>query len=938
MSHSRTRGRVLLSSFAVLSLIVIVPVVPTQGATVADTPVVTVGADIPQLDTDTEHTTQGPGDLTQLQAFNSPVGDPDAGGWHQRDPQLRPSAGSGAVIPANQAFDLSVASTSVGPALATLTNEAGTTLTAGLASVAGLPLAAVSGQLAGNLMTYSAVVTTPATAPVTATTSTITTITTTPSTTTLATAATTGITSNGVDAIVRSTVQGVDLGVIMHTPDVAGPVAFTLATDAQGQFVQSDNGVLQVIHTMTDYGDDGTPFTDTTPEFVIDTPRLLDSSANPTAPVSTGPVTTTLTETGSGQLLLNVNVDQAWLHASTRTFPVELDIPISTATAADETGWFGTVNSCAPTTPALVASLLVGTEGSCTYHGVVYFDVSSLSPDTPIVAATLHLYAPNHPDSTGVQVFQNTSPSSPDWQPLGWNRPSWATAPTIEPGAAGISENGGASPWKTWDVTGLVQRWVAQSDTNGGLTLASSNAPVLFAWPLGAANNDPTLAPYIDITYATVPSGVDTGATPHYIYGVSGGFTASDSTNTCALTELVCAGKIKVRTVAYDQQHAPTGLGAQYFRFDATLDCNNPQPGPGWWNNKAAEGNQDSGSIGQLVQRAAQIDTTAKAPLRLVPILDLTPDGTCPSYFTPTIWSEEAENLVDYINFWKYPTTDEIDFEIGNEPNIHPSEYVFGPYKYSDLFKAAAQGLQTELAKYGYTNYHIITGGMLNPTAVHDPTCEDTTKPYPGFPPFYNIDWAKQAIQAATAAGITNLAVGVHPYHYNTTNMYYFRNFYALGNKPANPCGYIDKMINMWSGIHSGSQTVPIFFTEDNWSDHPCPDHGPVFTGCKACPTSTVDACEGTYLVDLFTYMKDKYFPTTKGTDRFRVLWYRGADALDTYVPPKAPPDAGAWTGIYRYSGSPKFAYIGQCPKVKNVVGTPAISQDYLNLRYQACY
>jgi hypothetical protein len=241
----------------------------------------------------------------------------------------------------------------------------------------------------------------------------------------------------------------------------------------------------------------------------VQPPLALDSSTDPAAPARTGPTRMTLAPTSSGQQMVTVSVDPTWLHNRARVFPVQVDVPIATGYSVANTGVFGTVNRCAPAVRAPLASVVVGVEGPCTYHGEIYFNVTSLLPDTPIQAATLRLYAPKQAGVTDVKVYPNAPVT--DLAPPG--PPSWSTAPAVAPGATGIAQSGSAGHWQRWDVTSLVRQWVRNAYTNGGVTLVGTGAPVLFASPLSGGNGEPATAPSLDITYGPRPTTASTGGT-----------------------------------------------------------------------------------------------------------------------------------------------------------------------------------------------------------------------------------------------------------------------------------------------------------------------------------------------------------------------------------------------------------------------------------------
>src|SRR5205085_844204 len=197
------------------------------------------------------------------------------------------------------------------------------------------------------------------------------------------------------DLSLRSTISGLDVRFVLHNAGAAGPYVLSVAPDARLQLSQDGEGAIRMTRAITDYGDDGvTPSMIKVPEYIVQPPLALDSSTDPAAPARTGPTSMTLAPTSSGQPMVTVSVDPTWLHDPARVFPVQVDVPIATAYSLANTGVFGTVNRCAPAVRAPLASVVVGVEGPCTYHGEIYFNVTSLLPDTPIQAATLRLYAP----------------------------------------------------------------------------------------------------------------------------------------------------------------------------------------------------------------------------------------------------------------------------------------------------------------------------------------------------------------------------------------------------------------------------------------------------------------------------------------------------------------------------------------------------------------
>lgn len=421
----------------------------------------------------------------------------------------------------------------------------------------------------------------------------------------------------------------------------------SLASDPRTSLAQDASGAIRITRPITDYGGSGTthPAVTIQPEYVIEPPLAVDSSTDVAAAVPTGPASTSLVPTSSGRQNLAVTVDSTWLHDAHRVFPVRLDVPIVTAYSVVNTGWFGSVNSCATAVPAPQTDMVVGSEGGCTYHGLASFDTTSLLYDTPIVSAVLRLYTPDQAGPTSVQVLPNAAPSTTSvWHPDPADQPSWTTAPTTLPGANGIVQSGSTGQWQSWDVTALVRQWVRNPKSNGGVTLMSSGSPVRFASALGLGDHSPARAPYLDITYGPRPA-----VSPAYSDGAGSIIGVSGSFSTCASVQCAPAGPISVYTTG------PFVLSGNYIRVGVILSCNGGMP-------TAQSSNGDT--ITNILYNA----TYSAYREGVIPIVDFLPNDTClpQASSAPSVWNQQ---VTTFIANMVYPKTSWIYFEIGNEPS-----------------------------------------------------------------------------------------------------------------------------------------------------------------------------------------------------------------------------------------------------------------------------
>jgi len=812
------------------------------------------------------------------------------------------------------------------------------------------------------------------------------------------------------DLSLRAIATGLDVRLVLQNATSAGPFTLALAQAPGVQTFQDASGVVRVTQPVTRYDDSGSPYVITPTEYLAQVPIATDSGADPAAPVNTGPATTSVVLTTANNTYLALNVDPTWLHDPHRVFPVTVDLPIATGSAYVDSGLVGSVNSCAPTAAAPPTDLVVGVENGCTYNGQGYFDLSSVPYDAPIASATLRLYTPSQTGTTGVQLYQNAPPAtgSDPAQP-----PSWSSAPAVVTSTAPIAQGGSTGHWQSWDVTGLVKQWVRDGASNGGVTLQSAGTPVRFAGSLGTASADPSLAPYLDITYGTGVSGMSgmtmnaattANATPgpfndgaQTIYGESGSYTihgeaGMSQCSSAPHPDVTCPSIITGQYYGnLEPKAVKNKLGGQYIRFNVQLACpsysqygiSTYAPGRVWWNTNFDNPLKDSngkivldsgghpivsalnneGDAGSIIVAAVKYDNE-------IPIIELTPNGGCPSDMKPLLWYKQAQDFVQYL-YALIGTSRMVYFEIGNEPNgssfrgytdgqeydgvdaldAKPGQKADGAYHYPDVFAAATHGIQSAVAQG--SPYRILTGGMAAPTA-------DRTRDIGCSGAYFtsNVVVAGNAIRAAgqlfnaqkaQAYGIpagpivvsANLGVAVHPYGYDTPGGRYWKNYHTTFNAydPADPnqqkrhlnapspkstCERLDFMLSTWRNTRNIPGNIPVIFTETNWSS----DHYP------ATPA------EGTYLADLFTWMYDHdylYHTRTPSNSPLRVLVFRGSDA------------PGDNLGIYKNDGSDKPADATSntgaaipLPACRTSAIKPGVSysiaHNYYWLRYAACY
>jgi len=221
-------------------------------------------------------------------------------------------------------------------------------------------------------------------------------------------------------------------------------------------------------------------------------------------------------------------------------------------------------------------------------------------------------------------------------------------------------------------------------------------------------------------------------------------------------------------------------------------------------------------------------------------------NGYCaqPNENTPSLWYNQVQDLVTYLHDnTSFGTSSMLYFEIGNEPDFQQTgdkrsgqvglytdgtsfTSTDGSYHYEDVFAYAARGLQQALSSKGYTRYRILTAGMFIPSAnINKGACQSTKAGDAGNNNSQDVFAAGLGIAEAEASypagyvpppGVpmysgpavpaTHLGLGVHPYGYNSSGGYWWRNEYrktdALGRRirPGTSCSNIDILTRTWSG------------------------------------------------------------------------------------------------------------------------------------------
>ncbi len=161
-----------------------------------------------------------------------------------------------------------------------------------------------------------------------------------------------------------------------------------------------------------------------------------------------------------GKFVIDLTVDQAWLHSSKRVFPVQLDPTISIQPDLQDAYFHGNV----PTDPGFHDSsgyIHVGDSDAHYDWGAVQFDLSSIPVNAKISSASLGLYYEGH-------CIATTNPCGGTTHTIEAHRMTAAWSPSSQTQQLAYDSTILSSltmtldsnfRWLSWDVTATAQNW-----------------------------------------------------------------------------------------------------------------------------------------------------------------------------------------------------------------------------------------------------------------------------------------------------------------------------------------------------------------------------------------------------------------------------------------------------------------------------------------------
>jgi RHS repeat-associated protein len=244
------------------------------------------------------------------------------------------------------------------------------------------------------------------------------------------------------------------------------------------------------------------------PAFVLDAPVVRESAeAGRVGAPSTDARPQLRVDQQHGDLVVTLSLDEGWLRAAGRRFPVYLDPTITVQPPLLD----GSIQTVATATPQTGSHLPIGSYSTgASYRALMQFDLGVIPPGAQVSTAQLGVYF----DGSCTDGGQQSKPCGGDHQidvhrlTSPWRLSTTYSQLSHDPTAIGTYPltSGSPSGWLTWPVTATVAGWVAGTQPNQGLVLKRHVEGLNTGGPFVSGRLSGTTAPKLDVTYTLTGS------------------------------------------------------------------------------------------------------------------------------------------------------------------------------------------------------------------------------------------------------------------------------------------------------------------------------------------------------------------------------------------------------------------------------------------------
>ncbi len=205
-------------------------------------------------------------------------------------------------------------------------------------------------------------------------------------------------------------------------------------------------------------------------------------------------------------LVMRLSVDQGWLRAPGRRFPVRLD-PTLTIQPDSQDATFAA--SCGGCTPYSLDRLYVGSDTSAVWRGALQFDLSSIPAGVTVSSAQMGLYYDDYclavngtctsVPSHDLELHRMLAP----WSSSSTSSQLQFDSTVLSTQTITTSQQVG---WLYWPITWTVQHWLSGAQANDGLLLKATDETLGLgglAAPSRSYAGSTSVQPELQVTYAS---------------------------------------------------------------------------------------------------------------------------------------------------------------------------------------------------------------------------------------------------------------------------------------------------------------------------------------------------------------------------------------------------------------------------------------------------
>lgn len=242
-------------------------------------------------------------------------------------------------------------------------------------------------------------------------------------------------------------------------------------------------------------------------DFILEAPAVAETGPDGEAEPPVNGVASMDVVREAGKYLITLGLDEKWLQATDRRFPILLDpsitIPTSSEDAAFKTSCTTNSTDCQGTTPT---RLNLGGGSAETWGSALKFDLTGIPAGTSITEADLGLFfdgtcignpTPCGGTSHQIRAYRMTGA----WTPA--SRTNQLSYNTTQLSSFTLPVD--ATPqWMTWNLTTTVQAWFSGSQTNHGIFLKRAPEALNTSGPRPPGKRytvEPSVLPRLEVTW-----------------------------------------------------------------------------------------------------------------------------------------------------------------------------------------------------------------------------------------------------------------------------------------------------------------------------------------------------------------------------------------------------------------------------------------------------